>query len=151
VKVVPHLIYVDDSAPGAGNGASWTDAYRSLAAAMSDALVGCVIRVAQGTYKPTDDNDPYKSIVLKNGEQLLGGYAGYGAANPDARDAKTDVTTISGDIGKAGDVSDNTYSVIRADGVDATTVVDGLTITLGNAVVQSRTSGAAMFVTAASP
>src|SRR5206468_3820245 len=29
LKVIPQVIYVDDSAPGANNGGSWTDAYHS--------------------------------------------------------------------------------------------------------------------------
>jgi hypothetical protein len=151
LKIIPHVIYVDDSAPGANNGGSWTDAYRSLAAAMQDALVGTEIHVAQGTYHATDDNDPSKSLAMKNGEQLLGGYAGYGAANPDARDTIAHPAILSGDIGTVGDNSDNTYRILLANLVDNTTTIDGLTFTGGNASVFDFFSGSAILVTAASP
>ena len=132
LKVIPHVIYVDDSAPGANNGGSWTDAYRSLADAMNDALPGCEIRVAQGTYFATDGSNPWDSMMLKNGQLLLGGYAGYGAPNPDARNSNSNPTILSGDIGLSGDNGDNTIEILRAVNLDNTPVVDGFTFALGS-------------------
>ena len=80
LKVIPPVLYVDDSATGANNGGSWTDAYTSLASAMQDAVSGTQIRVAQGTYKATTGTDISATMQLKTGVSLFGGYAGVACA-----------------------------------------------------------------------
>ena len=48
------------------------------------------------------------------------------------RSSDSDLTVLSGDIGTAGENSDNSYHVVYANGVtDA--VLDGFTVTLGRA------------------
>src|SRR5688572_2241777 len=78
------VFYVDDSATGANNGTSWTDAWISLQSALNSISVGAddTVRVAQGTYKPHASNTAI-SFQLKNVE-ILGGYNG-GQSNPDDR------------------------------------------------------------------
>ena len=81
-------IYVDIAAPAgvAHNGSSWANAYTDLQVALGAAFSGDRVLVADGTYKPTVTTDRTISFQLIDGVSILGGYAGYGAANPDARD-----------------------------------------------------------------
>lgn len=124
------VIHVDAQGSSAvPDGASWDSAYLDLQQALAVAVAGIEIRVADGTYIPTAGADRSISFQLKSGVKLLGGYAGAGSANPDARDPSSFVTTLSGDIGAAGVASDNSTTVILASGADAGTVLDGFTIT----------------------
>ena len=67
------------------------------------------------------------------GVAIYGGYAGYGEPDPDERNLEAYETTLSGDIGTQGDNADNSYHVVTGSGTDGTAVLDGLTITAGNA------------------
>src|SRR5690242_7113683 len=78
------IIYVDDIAPG-GDGTTWATAYSSLQTALTVAAENDEIRIGQGTYKPAPTGgDQNLAFTLKNGLTLRGGYAGFGAASPDA-------------------------------------------------------------------
>ncbi|MGA2499316.1 MAG: right-handed parallel beta-helix repeat-containing protein, partial [Tepidisphaeraceae bacterium] len=146
LTVLP-VIFVDASAVGANNGTTWADAYTSLAAGLAQAVSGSEIHVADGTYKPTTTTDRTISFQLKNGVRILGGYAGFGAPNPDARDVATYRSVLSGDIGVIGDTSDNSNSVVTALQTDSTAVLDGCTITAG----RSNGYGAGLLISVASP
>jgi hypothetical protein len=134
--------YVDAAAVGANDGSSWTDAYNYLQDALGDVNLAPddEIRVAEGTYYPdANTSDPNSSgdraatFKLINGVAIKGGYAGFGATEPDARDIAAYVTILSGNINLPGDMNDNSYHVVTASGVDETAVLDGFTITLGYA------------------
>jgi hypothetical protein len=59
---------------------------------------------------------------------------------------------LSGDIGTAGDNSDNCYHVVTGSGVDGTSILDGLTITGGNANgTAPNNRGGGMYNSAGSP
>jgi predicted outer membrane repeat protein len=77
---------------------------------------------------------------------IKGGYAGFGGADPNARDIKLYETILSGDIfGNDREVNDprdllndpcradNNYHVVTGSGTDETAILDGFTITGGNA------------------
>ncbi len=155
VKVVATVLYVDDSASGSNDGSSWANAFRSLQSALKGAIAGDEIRVGQGTYVPTTGTDPEISFRLRNGVKVYGGYAGYGASNPDARDIALCQTILSGDIGGIGDIGDNSYHVVVGSGTNATAVLDGVTITGGradaNAVLPNDRYGGGMFNLTGSP
>jgi hypothetical protein len=133
------VIYVDDDAPGIADGSSWVDAFTDLQDALSIAQAGQQIRVAQGTYKPAHSGgDRQATFRLINGVTIKGGFAGLGSANPDARDIHRYISVLSGDLaGNDGpnfaNNSENTYRVVTGSGTDPTAVLDGLTITAGNA------------------
>lgn len=148
------VVYVDGTAPGANDGTSWENAYNFL----QDALpaVGPVgprleIRVAQGVYKPDEGlgvtpGDWEAAFELTSNVAVKGGYAGYGAPDPNARDIDLYKSILSGDLpGNDADVQDpcdllyeptrqdNSFHVLIASSADANTVLDGFTITGGNA------------------
>ncbi len=123
------LLYVAQSASGARNGGSWTDAYLSLRDAMTTA--GCnnidTIYLAEGTYLPSNQRDT--SFILPSNLTIKGGYANGGGS----RDPLTYLSILSGDIGATGDNTDNSFHVIFADGTVVNTTLDGLIIENGQA------------------
>jgi hypothetical protein len=124
--------YVDAAAPGPTfNGSSWADAYTTIQAAQAVAKGGDQILVSQGTYYPGASRS--SSFTLVSGVDIYGGYAGYGAASPNAENPLQFTSILSGDIGTVGNNSDNTYHVVTAADVTTATTLDGFTITLGNA------------------
>ncbi len=128
------IVYVVPGGSGAKDGSSWANA-RGLAAALSAASSGDELWVKKGTYKPstTGLTDPRTAtFALKTGVAVYGGFAGT-ETQRDGRNWQTNVTTLSGDIGVAGDNSDNTSNVVTASGTDSSAVLDGFTITGGNA------------------
>jgi predicted outer membrane repeat protein len=152
VPLEDHIIYVDDDATGANDGTSWVDAYNYLQDALADANNSrkpLEIRVTQGTYRPDQGarqtpSDREATFQLINGVTLAGGYAG--AADPNARDIELYETILSGDLNSddvdvndPGDLyfeptrAENSYHVVTGSGADETTVLDGFTITAGNA------------------
>jgi len=134
------IIYVDADASMGGDGQTWGTAYKYLQDALAIAGDGNDIWVAAGTYYPDEDeganvdpNDRTETFQLINGVAIKGGYAGVGEPDPNERNIELHETILSGDINTAGDNSDNSYHVVTGSGTDATAVLDGFTITAGNA------------------
>jgi phosphotriesterase-related protein len=156
VLAASQIVYVDDDAPVGGNGTSWATAHRylqdGLATARAQASGGPIeIRMAQGLYKPdrsaehpNGSGDTRAEFSITPGVQLLGGYAGIGAADPNLRDIVAYPTILSGDLA-GNDVevcdrnklaneptrSDNSWWVVNIAGP---ALLDGLTITGGHAL-----------------
>ena len=141
------ILFVDDDAPLGGDGLSWETAYRFLQDALTNASGGGVseIHIAQGAYTPDSNesnpngtDDRQATFQLLNNLAIIGGYAGIGAKNPDARDILLYLTSLTGDLlendnpGFANN-NENSFHVVTASGTDNTAVIDGLTITAGNA------------------
>ncbi len=152
--------YVDvDNCPGPGSGSAG-DPFCSIQDALSVAVSGDEIRVATGTYYPSQRYEPEtprtETFQLINGVTLLGGYAGLAnLANPNDRNLLLYETIISGDLGLEGDDSDNCFHVFYHTEdllLDATAVLDGFTITGGKADgVDLHVAGGGMFNYASSP
>ncbi len=127
------VIYVNAAATGANDGSSWMDAYTGLPPALAAAGFGDEIWVASATYKPTSTTARGISFALKDGVGVYGGFIG-DETSRDQRDPVANVTILSGDIGIAGNISDNSYHVVTADSiVTASAALDGFTVTGGNA------------------
>ncbi|TVQ39399.1 MAG: hypothetical protein EA370_04750 [Wenzhouxiangella sp.] len=126
-------IYVNAEAGGANNGSSWTDAFTDLQLALAQAQSGDEIWVAVGTYLPTsDETDRDATFQLKNGVALYGGFAG-SEEELGQRDWQDNPTILSGDINDSTDLDGNSYTVVTGSGTDSTAILDGFTVTGGNA------------------
>lgn len=157
------VVYVDADAVGANDGSSWANARIDLQIALGSAVPGDEFWVANGTYKPTAVLDRGVSFSLASGVGILGGFEGVDSINfPGGEtqreqrntDPATNGTVLSGDIGSPGDNSDNSFHVVTGGGTDATAVLDGFTITEGNADGSSALlddSGGGIFNLAGSP
>ncbi len=126
------VVYVRAGAGGSNNGTSWTDAYTSLQDALAAAQSGDKIWVAGGTYKPTTGTDRTATFTLKNNVEIYGGFAGT-ETSFSQRNVSTNVTTLSGDIGTVNNTADNVYHVVTSNSPANTAVLDGFTISGGNA------------------
>jgi len=142
------IIYVDEIAAGANDGSSWDDAYNFLQNALADANESekpVEIRLAQGGYSPDKDMlnpegtaDRQATFQLINGVVLKGGYAGLTEPDPNTRDVDLYKTILNGDLAGNNRLnftnnSENSYHVVTGSGTDPTAIIDGFTITGGNA------------------
>lgn len=154
----PKIIYVDAEAVGANDGSSWANAFNYLRDALTTASIGDEIRVAEGTYRPNQGLLPVPgqggqtpgeegrsaTFELKSGVTVKGGFAGFGAAEPNMWDPGVYETILSGDLNSDdADVSnlrdlfyeptraDNSVHVITSIAADASAVLDGFVVTGG--------------------
>jgi len=151
------IIYVDSNASGANDGSSWVDAFKHLQDALSEAFPGDQIWVTEGIYRPdqgknNNKGDRTASFVLKKGVAIYGGFPSGGGTWADIN-PQVNTTTLSGDLqgNDATDIvpaellgdatrADNSYRVVSASGTDFNSVLDGFTITAGNAKGASHSS-----------
>ena len=140
------VIYVDDDASPGGTGLSWETAYKYLQDALVDAnsmAKPVEIWVAEGTYKPDQGEDANvtpdeqtETFRLINDVAIYGGFPSTGARenrNPNAYE-----TILSGDLNGDDEPNfvnndENSYHVTTASDINETAVLDGFTITAGNA------------------
>ena len=122
--------YVDADALGANNGSSWANAYKSLQSALAAAGSGDEIWVAAGAYKPGSSRT--SSFQLKTGVGVYGGFAG-SETSLGERDFEANETILTGDLNSNGRDNADAFHVVYASGVGGTAVIDGFTITGGNA------------------
>lgn len=138
-----NALYVNLNATGADDGSSWFDAYNNLQDAIDEADSGDSIYVAAGTYNPTKQpgagsNQRDQTFLLKSGVRIFGGFSGNEpSANHRNMDSSaihgTNRTILSGDIGVAGDSSDNAIHVAICINCSNGTILDGFTIEKGYA------------------
>ena len=165
------VLYVDDDAPLGGVGLSWGTPYRFLQDALAFACdskngIG-EVRVGQGVYQPDRDEanpkgtcdpgpcDREATFQLCNAVALMGGYAGFGAPDPDARDIELYETILTGDLlGNDGpdfeNNAENSYHVTTGSGTNQTAALDGFSITAGNANGPDHHDGGGMINLASS-
>jgi len=155
----PKIIYVDTDSIGANDGSSWADAFNYLRDALATASPGDEIRVAEGTYKPNQgelysgpgrgprtpgEEGRSATFELKSGLTVKGGFAGFGAAEPNMWDPEVYQTILSGDLednDADADVNnpydyfyeptrrDNSVNVVTSTADDASAVLDGFIVT----------------------
>ena len=159
------IYYVKSAGNDNNDGKSWANAFKTLQTALATGGVnGDQIWVAAGTYYPDEgegqtDNDRSSSFYLKNGVAIYGGFAG-NEQNLADRNWKTNVTILSGDIDENDATSgkgSNSYHVVinffNGIAIDNTAVLDGFTITAGNANGSSSSAykGGGMYNFGSSP
>ncbi|MFN7115271.1 MAG: right-handed parallel beta-helix repeat-containing protein [Saprospiraceae bacterium] len=169
------IAYVNVNALGSNNGSDWTNAFTDLQSALTVAC-NCPdkikeIWVAAGTYYPDEginqtDNARSSTFQLCNGVAIYGGFNGT-ETMLSQRNVTANVTILSGDLQKddapniavanlsdAPSRADNAYHVVTGSGTDATALLDGFTITAGNANVGGGSNsgrGGGMFNDRSSP
>jgi hypothetical protein len=125
------VIYVDGSIVNNGDGSSWQNAFKYLNAALSAAVSGCEIWVADGIYKPgQDDSNPdglsTSTFTIPVKVTLFGGFKGYQTGGNETgrfqRNSSTNEVILSGDLG-SGIYCSNI--IVGADNM----TIDGFTIT----------------------
>jgi len=140
-------IYVDPSATGSRSGTSWANAMHYLPGAMD--IAGCrtadSVFVAQGTYLPNLTNNRTISFKIPNNTLVFGGFPAGGSSFA-MRNPATYPTILSGDIGTVNNNSDNVYHVLKVDSAQLNLLLDGVTLTRGNANgIGDNSQGAAVF------
>ncbi|MFK8102361.1 MAG: immunoglobulin domain-containing protein, partial [Saprospiraceae bacterium] len=147
-------IFVDQSATGANNGSSWSDALTGLQQAISIAQAGDEVWLAEGHYYPTtcttcSEADRNISFELPDGVAFYGGFEGTEMLR-EQRDWQNNLTYLDGDINDDHASFLNSYTIVYTEGVSAATIVDGLHLVNGNAddinsLGSLKASGAAWF------
>ena len=147
------VIYVDSTAGGNNNGASWKDAFISLQDGLDEADPCDQIWVTEGMYLPSKQTDPCDprtaTFQMINSVAIYGGFPDTGDPVWGERDPNVYATILSGDLlGNDVDVGDpckllddpcraeNCYHVFYHPygiNLDSTAILDGFTITAGNA------------------
>lgn len=145
-------IYVKDGSNG--NGQSWENAVGDLQKALKTAKKGDQIWVAAGMYVPTYDGNRNAAFNLVEGVSMYGGFAGSEKSLTE-RNPAVNRTILSGEIGTAAK-DDNSFTVIFAKDISASTIIDGFIISDGSANgteadVHRSTCGAAWFNFNSSP
>jgi len=131
-------IYVRVDAEGPYDGNSWDTAFNDLQDALNAAQPDTEIWVAAGLYKSDRGTGIRQaSFRLKDGVSILGGFSGTETSRYQ-RDPNNNETILSGDL-KGDDGPDfansheNSYHVVTAEGSVKNAVLDGFTISGGNA------------------
>jgi len=126
------------------SGTDWNNSFATIKKGLDSSVPGDEIWVSKGHYLATSaydliDSPRYYHLRLKNGVKLIGGFSGYelyGEFNIENRDLILNETIISGNIGSPDDSLDNCYHIFfhpDSLALDSTAVIDGFTITGGNA------------------
>ena len=146
--------YAKPIASGTADCSSWANAC-TLQTALTGALSGNEIWVAAGVHKPTTGTDRSATFQLKTGVAVYGEFGGT-EADRSQRNPAANVTNLSGDL-NGDDVgftnnSENSYHVVTGSNTNAIAILDGFTISGGNANGTSPDdAGGGMYNNAGSP
>lgn len=147
--------YVTPSGAGLMNGASWANAFpgTSLQAAINGSIPGDEVWVATGTYFTTVLANRSIYFSMTNGVAIYGSFNGTETALSQRTFTCGFSSVLSAEIGAPGN-ADNSYHVISNGSLNNSAILDGFTITGGNANFDvagndSRSHGGAMLNLAA--
>ncbi|RYD94308.1 MAG: hypothetical protein EOP54_17725, partial [Sphingobacteriales bacterium] len=127
------VIYVTVAGNGNNDGTSWSNAKNGnqLAHVLRNVAEHSAVWIAKGVYKPHPSSRD-SSFVIRSNTRVFGGFSG-NESMLSQRNWHANETILSGDIGSIGDTSDNSKHVVFIENAGDSTILDGLTITLGNA------------------
>ena len=133
---LPAILYAAADGLASGTCDSWANACQ-LWYALSRAVSGDQIWASAGTYLPNTaglSDQRSTTFQLKAGVAVYGGFAGT-ETSLDGRnsDPAANGTVLSGDIGVAGNSTDNAYHVVTGTNTGPLAILDGFTVTGGNA------------------
>ncbi|MCA0232701.1 MAG: T9SS type A sorting domain-containing protein [Bacteroidetes bacterium] len=139
--------YVKPTGNDNNTGTSWGQAYQTIQKAIEVAVAGDEIWLASGTYYPTKDETGSASptdartkvFYINKNVAIYGGFNGT-ESSLSQRNWRTNIATLSGDIGAVGIASDNAYHVLKIYDVSSSMILDGVQITGGNANSSSGTT-----------
>jgi hypothetical protein len=145
VQAAGTVLFVKPGGLAGGSCDSWGNAC-NLQYALTTAGTGDEIWVTAGIYTPTVPSGRAATFQLVSGVALYGGFAG-SEANRGDRDWNAHVSVLSGDL-DGNDITTpsgvvtatanikgvNAYNVVTGSDTDATAILDGFTITGGNAL-----------------
>jgi len=147
-NILSYISYAAPEAKGSGDCSSWANVCK-LQTALASSFDGNEIWVQEGVHYPGAERTD--TFMLKSGVEIYGGFNGTETSR-EQRNWATNITTLSGDIGTTGDNSDNSYHVVTGSGTNNTAVLDGFTITGGNANgAESNGMGGGMYDDQGSP
>jgi len=129
------ITYVSTGATG--DGSSWANANGDLKAVLDAASFGDVIWVEQGTYYPETcinctPAEMNQSFEINDGVTVYGGFQGW-ESNLEERDWNANLTILSGDLNQDNQPDSNAYTIVYFEDVSPATILDGFTISDGNA------------------
>ncbi len=137
--------YVTETGGGNKNGTSWETASSNLGDILANKVrIGDQVWVARGTYKPTLDGDRGAAFSIPGGIAVYGGFPARGG-NMDQRNPEINQTILTGDLDENDDFditqggylggtgNDNTYQVVIVKELTTSSLLDGFTLTGGNA------------------
>jgi predicted outer membrane repeat protein len=163
VYIPTGVLCVDARATGLDDGLDWDNACQYLQDALARAACASMpieIHVAQGTHYPDAGmfqraGSRSASFHLLSDVTILGGYAGVGAPEPDARDIENWETILSGDLNGDDEPDftnreDNARHVVDGSGCSNTAILEGVTIKSGYGY-PDRGCGGGVFVRPGSP
>ncbi len=140
-------IYVDENADGDLSGSTWNGAmhYLPIALDVASCREADSLLIAEGTYIPNLENDPGIGFMISDSTSLFGGFPSGGSSFA-MRNPSMYITALSGDLGILNDTSDNVYHIVKVSPGQKALLLDGLTLSDGNANGSDENGkGAAIF------
>jgi hypothetical protein len=131
-EIPDHVVFVNGAnKSGPGDGTSWETALQTVQAGIdaAEAAGGGEVWVSAGTYTPADGDNRAASIALRPYVAVYGGFNG-DESSREQRDWEANETILSGDIGVAGEATDNSFHVVTG---AQYAILDGVTVASGYA------------------
>ncbi|WP_033960174.1 choice-of-anchor Q domain-containing protein [Psychroserpens jangbogonensis] len=135
------IVYVNQTATGLNDGASWANAHTDLQTAFTNYTTGTDIWVATGTYVPDFIDTAISFNITEDNTKVYGGFSGT-ETSLSQRDISANPTVLSGDLFANDDAilsfgnttrADNSLRVLHILIADDVTI-DGFTVSGGEAI-----------------